>query len=130
MAQWLGVHLQHEVIAASESGWHKRTGKHTIGGDFSERGVCGDASHVAFSQGELELGRDRTIFGCVFDEGRLAYETNAESYHHDIDLKQTVLRVDYVIMFRLRCLNVIRRAFLRSVEPLKISPMYQASAHC
>lgn len=79
---------------ASESGWHKRADKHTIGGDLSERGVCGDAStsHVAFSQEELELGRDRTIsviFGCVFDEGRLAYETNAESYH-DIDLEQTV----------------------------------------
>ena len=71
---------------ASKSGWHKRAGKHTIGGDVCERGVCGDATHVAFSQEELELGRDRTIsviFGCVFDEGRLAYETNAESYHDD-----------------------------------------------
>ena len=99
MAQWLGVRLQHEMIVASESGWHKGTGKLTIGGDFSERGVCGDASHVAFSQEELELGRDRTIsvvFGCVFDEGRLAYETNAESYHENIDIDLCFLSAESI----------------------------------
>lgn len=41
-------------------GWYKGTGKLTIGGDFSERGVCGDGGHVAFNQKEFELGRDRT----------------------------------------------------------------------
>jgi hypothetical protein len=48
------------AAAASESGWYKGIGKLTIGGDFSERGVCGDAGHVAFNQKEFELGRDRT----------------------------------------------------------------------